>query len=496
MSSETIFSPKTAWLVIVVFILTACQSNAAASRFQAPEQVSSQPESSTQLDVPQSTERPIYEPGELVEYIAQAGDTLPALAIRFNTSVEEIREANPSIPETATTMPPGMPMQIPIYYLPLWGSSYRIIPDSQFINGPSMTEFDTRGFLAAQPGWISSYSEYAAGANRTTAEIVDIVALKFSVSPKILLALMEYQTGALSNPEPTEDARTYPLGYNARDRKGLYRQLIWTANLLNNGYYPWRAGALTSIERQDGQLMRFDPWLNAASVSLQNYFNTLLTGNELDLAISSEGFGKTYTQVFGDPWQDEAPHIPASLEQPPLSLPFEPGSTWAYTGGPHTGWGVGEPSAALDFAPPAVASGCIPTNEWTTAIADGVIVRSETGEIVLDLDGDGDERTGWNIFYLHIATENRTPIGTIVQNGDPLGYPSCEGGTSTGTHIHIARKYNGEWIAADGVLAFNLEGWVAHNGDAPYQGTLTRLSQTVTACVCSNQGSFIQAAER
>ena len=38
-----------------------------------------------------------------------------------------------------------------------------------------------------------------------------------------------------------------------------------------------------------------------------------------------------------------------------------------------------------------------------------------------------------------------------------------EGGHVTGTHVHIARKYNGEWIPADG-LAFNLEGWVAHDG--------------------------------
>ncbi len=496
MPIQTMFARITAWLLAGTFMLTACQSNAAASRIQAPKQAVSQPESNLQQEVPRTTERPLYEPGELVEYIVQTGDTLPALAIRFNTSVEEIREVNPIIPETATTMPPGMPMQIPIYYLPLWGSSHRIIPDSQFINGPSMIEFDTNGFLATQPGWISSYEEYAAGANRTTAEIVDLVALKFSISPKLLLALMEYQTGALSNPKPPENTRTYPLGFVSRDRKGLYRQLLWTANLLNNGYYPWRAGTLTYIERQDGQLMRFDPWLNAATVSIQNYFNTLLPGSEFDLAISAEGFGNTYAQLFGDPWLEDVPHIPASLEQPPLSLPFEPGSTWAYTGGPHTGWGVGEPRAALDFAPPAVASGCIPTTEWATAIADGMVVRSDTGEVVLDLDGDGDERTGWSIFYLHIATENRPPVGKILLEGDPLGYPSCEGGTSTGTHIHIARKYNGEWIAADGVLAFNLEGWIAHNGDTPYHGTLTRLSRTVTACICSNQASFIQAAEQ
>jgi hypothetical protein len=140
--------------------------------------------------------------------------------------------------------------------------------------------------------------------------------------------------------------------------------------------------------------------------------------------------------------------------------------------------------------------GCQPTSEWATAVASGVIVRSETGEVTLDLDGDGDERTGWNIFYLHVATQGRAQVGAILQTGDPVGYPSCEGGTSTGTHIHIARKYNGEWIPAEGTLAFNLEGWIAHNGSEAYQGTLTRLSRTVTACECSNQASFIQAEER
>jgi hypothetical protein len=128
---------------------------------------------------------------------------------------------------------------------------------------------------------------------------------------------------------------------------------------------------------------------------------------------------------------------------------------------------------------------------WATAVADGVVERVDTGEVVLDLDGDGDERTGWAIFYLHLATEGRAVMGAALKAGDPVGHPSCEGGSSTGTHVHIARKYNGEWMLAEGTLAFNLEGWVAHNGRQPYLGTLTRLSQTVTACVCSNQASFI-----
>jgi hypothetical protein len=74
-----------------------------------------------------------------------------------------------------------------------------------------------------------------------------------------------------------------------------------------------------------------------------------------------------------------------------------------------------------------------------------------------------------------------------------IGYPSCEGGRVTGTHVHISRKYNGEWILADGPLAYNMEGWLAHNGTEPYLGTLTKGELNVKACECSDLYSTIQA---
>src|SRR5215468_282536 len=46
--------------------------------------------------------RPAYAPGQLVDYTAQNVDTLPALAARFNTTVDQIMHANPIIPTDAT----------------------------------------------------------------------------------------------------------------------------------------------------------------------------------------------------------------------------------------------------------------------------------------------------------------------------------------------------------------------------------------------------------
>ena len=65
-------------------------------------------------------------------------------------------------------------------------------------------------------------------------------------------------------------------------------------------------------------------------------------------------------------------------------------------------------------------------------------------------------------------------MGTIVQVGDRLGHPSCEGGFSTATHLHLARTYNGHWIAADGSIPFNMNGWVSQGQGSEYDGLLVR----------------------
>lgn len=438
--------------------------------------------------------RPEYNPGELVAYTAQTGDMLPGLAARFNTTAAEILDANPNIPADVSTLPPGMPMEIPIYYLPLWGSQFQILPDHAFVNGPSSVDFDTQSFVDAYPGWLKDYKDYVGSETRSGANIVDYVATNFSVSPRLLLALLEYQSGALT--QINKPSSPYILGYiEPREHKGLYLQLVWAANTLNNGYYGWRSGQQTEFDSVDSTLIRPDPWQNAASVGIQYYFSRIMPISTLDRAISLEGLFQTYSILFGDPWANQTIHMAGSLEQPDLLLPIPRESTWTYTGGPHTGWGVGEPLAGVDFAPPTTQSGCFTASPmaYSVAMADGIVARVDTGIVILDLDNDGDERTGWAILYLHVATQRRVPQGTLLNAGDSIGYPSCEGGRTTGTHIHIARKYNGEWIAADSPLPFDMEGWIPHIGSKEYAGTLTRGGITVKASPVSDSYSQVTA---
>ena len=452
-------------------------------------------ESALQLSATPLPTRETYDPGELVEYTVQDGDTVPALAARFNTTVAEIQANNPVLPQTTTTLPPGLPLKIPIYYLPLWGSPYQIIPDYLFVNGPAQIPFDTIDFVSKTDGWLKKYRVYAYGGWRTGPELVAYIGMSYSISPQVLLALLEHQIHALSSPTPPDNVDRYALGHVEVYHENLYLQLLWMADALNDGYYRWRQGDLLSIELQDGRLMRFDPWQNAASVSLQNYFSIIYPAREFEKSISGEGFTATYRSLYGEIPVETAELIPGSLTQPEMLLPFTQYKVWSYTGAPHPAWGEMHPWAAIDFAPPADLGGCAPSIEWVTAVADGVLSRTELGLAILDLDGDGDERTGWVVLYLHLSRYDAAKQGKMVKAGDVLGHPSCERGNATGTHVHIARKYNGEWIPADGVLPFNLEGWVAHSDGTPYKGTLTRFSEIVTACTCSDKQTMIETGK-
>ena len=449
----------------------------------------------TEIPAPTSG-RPEYKPGELVDYIAQSGDTLPALASRFNTTIEEIMAANPVIPADATTMPSGFPMKIPIYYLSLWGTTFQSIPDHAFVNGLAQVGVSTSVLLESTNGWLKNYRVYAGGEWRIGHELIDYMAQNYSISPRLLMTILEYQAGALSNPEmPTTK---YVLGFRRRYYESPYLQLVIAANNLNNGYYSWRAGELTEFELPDGSLVRPDPWQNAGSVAIQYYFSRLYAGDKFHASIGLDGLAAVYKKFFGDPWADSVITLPGSLKQPELRFPFPAGHTWTYTGGPHTGWGTGEPFTAVDFAPPTELSGCfaVEEDEYSIAMADGYVIRSDLDGVIIDLDKDGDERTGWVLYYLHLATSGRVPAGVFVKAGDMVGYPSCEGGRVTGTHVHVARKYNGEWILADGPLAFNFEGWIAHNGSVAYLGTLTRGAATVIASEISDAYSVIRSEDR
>ena len=422
-------------------------------------------------------------------YTVQSGDTLPAIASRFNTTVKALSAANPSLETTQTTMAVGAFIKVPKRPF-VSAEIHHLLPDNLYINGTAQIGFDVDEFIQTQPGWLKTSTAFDGTASRSGAEIIKMAAIDYSVSPRLLLALIEYQSAALSQADATPEQMSYPMGYQNSRHSSIYNQVMWAARVLNEGYYNWRSGEMSYFIHQ------VDPRQNAASVAIQNLFARItLSSEQYELAVSEQGFSKTYTRLFGDAWQLEQSHLEENLRQPAFKLPFEIGKAWAFTGGPHTSWGGegGQPWAALDFAPPSTQFGCVASEEWVTAVASGVIVRSGNGMVTLDLDEDGDERSGWVVMYFHIDSKDRVAAGTKVNDGDKIGHPSCEGGHATGSHVHIARLYNGEWMLAYGALAFDLEGWIAHRGNALYEGSLSRQSQVINANTNANETTIMRS---
>jgi len=454
-----------------------------------------------------------------IRYYTFPGDSLKAVASRFGLHPDEISSPSPLAEEGLLT--PGQLLLLPprveemranheIIKIP------QIMPDSEVVYGTSAADFDVSQYLEDAAGYLAQHREYLGTTSWTpAADVVTRVALENSINPRLLLALMEYECGCVLGDSPGKLAEGYVLGVEQYEHQWLYGQLGWAVNELSKGYYGWRSGALTEIRLPSGIILRPAPDSNAGSVSILYYFTSQATQKSIQkiptmqrplmdsipvddswrTALDKQnGFYDLYQHMFGDTMVRSAavePLFPDGISQPDLQLPFEPGFIWSYTSGPHKAWQTEGALAALDFAPSSKRSGCELSYAWVVAAADGPVTRTGDGYVIQDLDGsdnlgdvipsDKNEFTGWALLYMHIRSEEKVVEGAYLKAGDPIGHPSCEGGPATGTHLHFARKYNGEWIAADGPLPLILSGWRVHAGEVPYEGTLTKDEQTVIA---------------
>jgi len=413
------------------------------------------------------------------EYTVQAGDTLSGIATTYNVSLQALINlngiSNPNLLEVGQILILPSP---PTTSTPV----NQILTDSRVVRAPDEASFNIDNFLSTQSGYINLVTDtldirLSDGSIRQdilgSANIIRRVAEEYSVDERIILAFLEYKANWLSNAEVADDLKEYPLiseeaslGYN---RSGLYRQLSWLANELNRGYYSYKSSDLRILTFNDGTQLLYNTSQNAGTIALQYVMAIENTPEQWSFDVSDNGFKSLYLRLFGeDTGKNEI--LPPNLTQPSLTLPFRSGDIWRFTGGSHGGWGSGSAWSALDFAPPDRREDGDPfcyTSEFpVTAVSTGIISRVSDGTVVLDLDNDINERTGWSILYLHLSIDSSISVGQLVNVGDTIGNASCYGGFSTATHLHIARRYNGEWIptdcnSCDRNIPFTMSDWQA-----------------------------------
>jgi murein DD-endopeptidase MepM/ murein hydrolase activator NlpD len=443
-------------------------------------------------DPPQTTDggqtasRHFVSPGETLGYIAQL----------YGTSLEALMTANEL--SAADFLSIGQELIIPNVASQV-GPNFKIIPDSELVYGPAAKGFRVQEFAATFNGYLMSYREDVEGVSLSGPEIVELVAHRYSVNPRLLLAALEYRSGWVTQGLGTGAVDD---GFSMRQPEtvlmGLYRQLSWAADELNWGYYGRAEGGVTSIGIGDGSRVAFAPDINHGTAGVQNLLgkHNGSTYQSWLQDIGPDGLYATYNRLFGNPFAYSVdPLWPQTITQPPLQLPWAVGETWYLTGGPHGGWDVGSAWAALDFVQSGEQLGCVQTDAWVTAMGNGIVTRSSFGAVVVDMDGDNYAGTGWSVLYMHLESRDRIAVGTPVQMGDRLGHPSCEGGFSNGTHVHVARLYNGRWVSADGLYPFKMGAWEAQGLGREYDGLLVRGDEVKEACECREETNALTRDE-
>ncbi len=428
---------------------------------------------------------PIPESGPFAYHTISEGQTLGYISLLYQTEIEELVEMN-NLEGPSVLIQIGQVLRVPVQ-TETYAPNETLIPDSEVVYGPAYANFNIAEFVQSRGGYLATYREVVDGETLSGAEIIQRVSEKFSVGPRLLLAVLEHYGGWVTNPTPTEDQLNRPLGPHNPRGGSLNLAMGFTANRINAGYYGYKRDGFWIFHLPDRSQAISAAGINAGTVGVQNILAIHSDFDTWRQALGPNGLMADYQALFGDPFSYEVkPLVPINLTQPPLSLPWPTGQGFYFTSGPHAAFVDGSAWAAVDFGPPDVLGNCFYSAEPNTAAASGIAVVARQGEVQIDLDGDGNIQTGWVLLYLHVALDFDTSVqvGQQVTQGDVIGYASCEGGLANSSHLHFARRYNGEWIEAGGPVPMNLSGWLVQPNLVPYEGTIVKGNEVRTACEC------------
>ncbi len=465
--------------VLALTAVVACGAPSSASQDLADPPA---PAPSPTVVVPTPTAVPvsnaIYD-----RYAVRKGETLGIIAARFNLSIEELQKANDLANPNALQV--GQMLKIPIQVARVAPAEI-LLPDSEVVYGPAYATFDPVAFANQANGYLAGYREKVEGDSLTGPQIIQLVSERYSVGPRVLLALLEYESSWVTRTGLAASQVASPMGLVDAGRTSLFHQASWAANILNEGYYGRLSGQLGAFRLKDRSRARVAPQANPGTVAIQDVLAQTSGWDDWQKDISPNGFMATYRRLFGDPSAFKVdPLIPPDLKQPVLRLPWNEESVWYFTGGPHSAWGDLAAWSAIDVTPPDTAGAgvCTPSKEWIISAAPGRVVRSEHGRVIVSLDGGNFQGKGWALLYMHVGTAGRVTAGTQLNTGDRIGHPACEGGWANATHTHFARLYNGQWIGMD-VLPLTLSGWQVTTLGQEYEGLMTRGNESLKACNC------------
>lgn len=305
-----------------------------------------------------------------------------------------------------------------------------------FLYGRDAEAFDLAGYLAVHAPLL-----------RDKQELIAHWSGYYSINPKVVLALMEIKSGLMSAPSQEKLQAPFAQLSTATGFAGQLRDVL---QQLSQRFYGFEA-----YQRRHAKDIGD---LNGASAAL---LGLLQDANSepvvLKKAPSLQAFIQHFAQLFSTP-PEQLRNVESSREialvanaLPPtnmLQLPWYQGYSWK-SNGAHSHTGSGSPYSSIDVSYDWPGWGA---STYSVAAAHGgrVSVLSRCQVRVTNANG-------WATNYYHMDNIRVTNGESITANTKLGSYAGnrnaalCEGGSSTGPHLHFSLLYNGRYVSLQGV---------------------------------------------
>jgi len=319
-----------------------------------------------------------------------------------------------------------------------------------------MFNFDIEAYLASQAPHLLPYAEQ-----------ISHWAGYSSISPRVLLALMEQQSGVLRSANLSAQQLAQPFA-KLSAQPDFAGQLRDVADQLATRLYsePQQPGASEFSSAQTPSALDF-LFEHSEQQTLSQPLSEPQTQQH---TAAANQFGQIYRQLFAEDFKlvdrradsqansQQVQNDPVILAGPAngfLQFPFPLGQSW-HVGGAHTNTGSGNyPMSSLDMSQGG-GWGSNQSGRWVAASAAGSFKRHSScfAEVV--------HSGGWSTTYYHLMNIQYNTGATVSKN-TKIANPAntqpqalCNGGASTGPHQHWSLKQNGSWTHLNGVY---VSGW-------------------------------------
>lgn len=294
-----------------------------------------------------------------------------------------------------------------------------------------MEKFSVKGYLAKRAPHLIHH-----------ADIIEGSAAHTRISPKVLIALMEQESGIVTRKRASPNASIRPFG-KLSTKTGFRSQILDVAERLQGLVQSQRGAALSA----KAGFSAIDPIQAIYSQSGKSRNAAGFSGRLQ--------FASTYANLFNEIWgAEDKPDVldRVSMKAIPsttlLSLPYAVGSSYPTLWGPHPN-ASSTIMSSIDFKMPtgsrilASAAGTV-TVHGPSAAPCGVTIKHGS--------------TGWSTYYYHIKNI-AVKHGQSIAAGTYIGTPSdstaqatCQGGSWSGTqHLHWTLYYNNAQNSLNGV---------------------------------------------